>query len=100
MTHTGEYSQRVIPSPLHVVTYPARAFLAAVLGYFWLPCPLCGRKFAGFQWKRVRGQPCSIPVEGTYWRGQGICPTCTRMGLGYDQWPEWAFHYRGGTDGA
>jgi hypothetical protein len=25
-------------------------FLAWLGGYFWIPCPLCGRYFAGFEW--------------------------------------------------
>jgi len=24
-------------------------FLAWLLGYFWLPCPICGKPFAGFE---------------------------------------------------
>ena len=24
-------------------------FLAFLFGYFWLPCPLCGKPFAGFE---------------------------------------------------
>lgn len=77
---------RTIPSPLHMATYPFRAAAARLLGYFWLPCPLCGRKFAGFQWKNRRGLPSSIPVDAAWWRGVGICPTCTRKGLGYNAW--------------
>lgn len=25
--------------------------VAALLGYFWLPCPRCGRMFAGFEYR-------------------------------------------------
>jgi hypothetical protein len=25
-------------------------FLAWLCGFFWIPCPLCGRYFAGFEW--------------------------------------------------
>jgi hypothetical protein len=29
--------------------YRLHAFL---LGYFWLPCPACGRPFSGWEWSR------------------------------------------------
>ena len=45
---------------------------AAALGYFWLPCPLCGESFAGFEWGA------SIPVNEC--SGQGVCnkPECVK----------------------
>lgn len=24
-------------------------FIARLTGYFWLPCPICGKEFAGFE---------------------------------------------------
>jgi hypothetical protein len=48
---------------------------AKTFGYFWLPCPLCGRYSGGHEW------------DGTYlpisdFEGVGICPTCARLGAG------------------
>jgi succinate dehydrogenase/fumarate reductase flavoprotein subunit len=50
-----------IPRFLHCVY----AFLN---GYFWLPCPLCGRKFGGHEYK------VSWMVTHSY--GHGVCPNC------------------------
>lgn len=46
----------------------AYAFLA---GYFWLPCPMCGRKFGGHE--RPTGH---LPVDGSY--GLVTCPLCAK----------------------
>lgn len=60
---------------------------ADVGGYFWLPCPLCGRMFGGHEWRDRRGRCSSIPTER---RGisTGICPTCTLNGYGFDTFME------------
>jgi hypothetical protein len=49
-------------------------------GYFWLPCPSCGRMFGGHEWKDYDGKPSSIkhPSGGKV----AICPDCTRDGCG------------------
>lgn len=63
------------------------------LGYFWLPCPLCGRYSGGHEWKDRDGFAASVPIEeysvatetGPCERGfvrHGICPACTREGWG------------------
>ena len=43
--------------------------MAHYRGYFWLPCPICGENFAGYEWK------CSNQTlylgNG---RGDGVCP--------------------------
>jgi len=54
---------------------------ALALGYFWLPCPLCGREMGGHEWREVEGKTASVPTErpGT---SHGICPICTYQGLG------------------
>lgn len=46
---------------------------ANIMGYFWLPCPLCGQYFGGHEWKY--GEYHSIPSKkkGIY---TGICPDC------------------------
>ena len=47
-------------------------FYAWVMGYFWLPCPSCGRMFGGheFVWGRYY-----VKEDGTTWI---MCPDCTR----------------------
>jgi hypothetical protein len=54
------------------------------LGYFWLPCPLCGQMSGGHEWKDRNGLPSSVPAYryGESPRYEGICPQCTREGLG------------------
>lgn len=57
---------------------------AAMFGYFWLPCPLCGREFGGHEWRDRHGKPSSVRylsiLQG--WRYRAICPACTLAGLG------------------
>jgi len=53
-----------------------RRALAAVGGYFFLPCPVCGTEFAGFEW--VTGAIIWDPDDPT--TGHGICPRCFRDG--------------------
>ena len=62
-------------------------------GYFWLPCPLCGKEFGGHEWRDIDDKVSAIPdpdyPEGSG-RGIGICPDCTRAGLGREDhrlWP-------------
>lgn len=64
-------------------------WIAWLLGYFWLPCPLCGEEFGGHEWRPRNGHVSEIPDpdEGPGSDGRpffyvGICPTCTRRGLG------------------
>ncbi|MFB4275766.1 hypothetical protein ACBJ59_10775 [Nonomuraea sp. MTCD27] len=57
-----------------------RAF-ADILGYFWTPCPLCGREFGGHEWRDTNGMIAATPKpDGT--GDTAICPTCTRAGRG------------------
>jgi hypothetical protein len=55
---------------------------AKLAGYFWLRCPLCGQFCGGHEWRDIGGKPSSIanPEGGTGFIG--ICPACTRQGLG------------------
>lgn len=58
---------------------------AALRAFFWIPCPLCGRKFGGHEWRDRDGYPSLIPKPepaegGSY---TAICPACTRAGLGF-----------------
>lgn len=43
---------------------------ADVFGYFWLPCPRCGRYFGGHEWKHVDQHI----YKNRNW--QGICLEC------------------------
>lgn len=60
-----------------MMIYPR--FLARILaflgGYFWLPCSLCGKNFAGFEWGFADG-PCHDED------GKGTCSRkdCLRRG--------------------
>ncbi|AGH31819.1 hypothetical protein SLPG_00025 [Salicola phage CGphi29] len=42
-------------------------------GYFWMPCPVCGRYFGGHEW--VYPYPCIWDGKGS---GSGVCmkPQC------------------------
>jgi len=53
-----------------------------VRGYFWLPCPLCGRMFGGHEWHH-RGQ--DVPT-GEHGVGAAICPWCADEGRGWSPW--------------
>ena len=44
------------------------------MGYFWLPCPLCGESFGGHEWKV--GDCHSIPIKDKPNMRKGICPDC------------------------
>lgn len=66
--------------PLHRV---AQRLYARANGYFWLPCPLCGEPFGGHEWRDIDGKPSVIPVPDSPSLHKGICPDCTRAGLGY-----------------
>lgn len=56
---------------------------ARTFGYFWLPCPLCGRDFGGHEWRDIGGNISTIPTDepGIV---EGICPSCTIAGYGWD----------------
>lgn len=46
---------------------------AKMLGYFWLPCPLCGRYFGGHEWKDGN-EYLLMDTDGN--GGTGICSDC------------------------
>jgi hypothetical protein len=54
-------------------------------GYFWLPCPLCGKEFGGHEWKDYNGLSSSVSVPDMEYGGKGICPDCTKAGKG-EKW--------------
>lgn len=54
---------------------------AAITGYFWAPCPLCGQDFGGHEWRDINGL--SSAVRNSDGPGaKGTCPDCTRAGKG------------------
>lgn len=56
---------------------------ARLSGYFWLPCTLCGQMSGGHEWRDIDGNPSAIPNPGGEGGSfMGICPDCTRAGLG------------------
>lgn len=55
---------------------------ARTRGYFWLPCPICGRETGGHEWGHYDGKSSAIHPGSDKNRGIGICPSCTRAGYG------------------
>ena len=43
---------------------------ANLFGYFWLPCPICGKDFGGHEWLL------EDMVMVTWVDGKGVCPRC------------------------
>ena len=47
---------------------------ANLFGYFWLPCPICGRMFGGHE---KHGDPSLLlEVDGNFCRSKCICKHC------------------------
>ena len=44
---------------------------AAIFGYFWLPCPVCGKKFGGHEWDF--GTEALAVEEADGWHAYGVC---------------------------
>lgn len=54
---------------------------AEAMGYFWMPCPVCGRMFGGHEW--------AATIELAPGKGQGVCSAdCA------DQRGEWFYTRR------
>lgn len=45
-------------------------FLASSFGYFWLPCPLCGQMFAGFE---IHESARAIPLYSPPGIAKSVC---------------------------
>lgn len=56
-------------------------FTALVLGYFWRPCPLCGKMFGGHEWHYETD---SMIME-TRSSGELVCPECTEKAERYNR---------------
>lgn len=55
---------------------------ARVAGYYWLPCPLCGREFGGHEHREIKGRLSTIPKPGEPGTHLHICPKCSAAGKG------------------
>lgn len=60
-------------------------FLSWLFGYFYLPCPVCGRKFSGMTWGHHRDDMVwtRVGYQGNYVydRGIGVCSKrCAELG--------------------
>ena len=45
---------------------------AALFGYFWLPCPICGEYFGGHEWKA----DINAALYTDRGHGNGVCSRC------------------------
>jgi len=54
---------------------------ANAFGYFWLPCPICGRKFGGHEWDIERN---NNSIKETESSGSGVCPNCHAFAFFYN----------------
>lgn len=52
---------------------------ANFLGYFWLPCPLCGQMFGGHEVSFKYGASNHF-IMIDWNRGEAACPDCARTG--------------------
>jgi hypothetical protein len=74
----------VMPSPKKwIVFFPYYPrFLSQVLAFvrrsFWLPCPICNKKFAGHEWYNVS-------LKGNDYSGVGVCPLCIQTAKHYNR---------------
>lgn len=51
-------------------------FWANLNGYFWLPCPVCGKHFGGHEWGNSEYSGIRQAEDET--RNTGICPDCEK----------------------
>ncbi len=75
---TGGNGENVELPRLHRPRWLFR-FHARLFGYFWLPCPACGRAFSGWEW----GRDDHTVWDGT--SGHGVCSeACAHGGRSTD----------------
>lgn len=73
---------------MRMLLYPLRWLRAVLGGYFWLPCPVCGKKFGGFEsefppdgsplWGRPKEVPCFPGGYCYISMGRCICKWCAK----------------------
>ena len=66
----SEERESLLPRPWRRIVHKR---FAEVMGYFWLPCPLCGEEFGGHEWGNSEWD--SIPTSDPSVR-EGICSNC------------------------
>lgn len=49
---------------------PIRWFIADLNGNFWLPCPICGEHFGGFEWNG------DASLYISQFKAKAVCPAC------------------------
>ena len=65
-------------------------WLAAVqavrCGYFWIPCPICKKRFAGFEWRGDAALWDGPPDD--FRTGIGVCPDCAEKAkqINHEKW--------------
>jgi len=52
---------------------------AKTMGYFWIPCPLCGRMFGGHEW--LNGNILKVSLN----RGVTVCLDCGKKAKAYNK---------------
>ena len=82
-----KYPMKGVPLPLRLLPHLSQraltrrpgtyAAIAKQLGYFWLPCPLCGELFAGFE-------PWGIGLPVLEGDELYFCGVCTAPGCQYE----------------
>lgn len=81
---------------LRRVTAPWRRLKAHAGGYFWLPCPMCGEPFAGFETAPMLAVPVTDHTDACVCRTcedeyiTATAPLCARVG--HEPVPIWRGH--------
>src|ERR1035437_4571241 len=44
-------------------------------GFFWVPCPICGKNYGGHEWKTEENRYRNSLMSSAF-SGSGICPNC------------------------
>jgi len=50
---------------------------AILFGYFWLPCPICGKYFGGHEWQDNNYTALQI----SQYEGNAVCINCTEKAI-------------------
>lgn len=50
---------------------------AYVMGYFWIPCPICRRPFGGHEW--------AATLYTSQFTGRGVCQSCVGAAQHYNR---------------
>jgi hypothetical protein len=101
---TRRYPYAPVPDLTDTLVTAARSLAfgeARQVGWFWLPCPLCGMYFSGKEWGPPRaGVTDFIPVAGRPGLFRAICPPCAAAGRGASRPVRFALDGEGTAAGA